>query len=1581
LLCSGNQLATLDVSSNTALTYFDCSDNQLATLDVSANTALELLYCEDNQLATLEVSSNTALIELICGSNQLASLDVSANTSLTHLESQTNQLTSLDVSANIALTFLACDYNNQLTNLDVSLNIALAFLGTEDNQLTTLDVSSNTALTELFCGGNQLTYLNMRNGVTDALTTFDATDNSLTCIETLDPAYATANWTYANDNIDDGVTFADICYASNPSYTNVPDDNFEQALINLGYDDTLDDYVVTDSISSVTYLNVAGNEISDLTGIEGFTALTYLQCEQNQLTSLDVGSNTALTILHCSSNQLTSLDMSANTALTYLRCDYNQLTSLDMSANTALTYLRCDYNQLTSLDMSANTALTELDCQANQLTSLDLSSNTALTYLHCVDNQLTSLDVSANTALTYLDCNNNQLTSLDVSSNTSLDNLQCYENQLTTLDVSNNTALTNLRCYENQLTSLDVGSNTALTELNCNENQLTSLDVSTNTALTHLYFGGNQLTSLDVSSNTALLDLNFPDNQLTSLDVSSNTALFWLNCAQNQLTSLDVSSNTALTGLLCSNNQLTYLNMKNGVTDAYTHFSAQTNDLTCIETLDPAYATTNWTSANGNIDADVTFAVICGSEAQTNWYVATTGSDASGSGTSASPLASIQTAINATTDGDTVSVAAGTYVENINFNGKNIAVIGADSSNTIIDGDSSGSVVLFNSGEDSTAILKKFTLKNGFASSTEVFLDMGGGVLCVGSSPTLSELIIANNSTTGWGGGITMYNSNAKLSNSIVRNNSTTWLGGGGMVIQSHSYAKITNVKIIDNLSGSGGGGISCANSSPVLKNVLIMGNNVGSFNEGGGMEIGGPSDTPTLINVTITKNTATGQPAGGIMFSGGSANIINSIIVDNYPQDINFNSGASASTINVSYSYLEGGLDSIITNNNGTVTWGSGNIDLDPHFVDPENGDYHLADWSPCIGTGLDTSIVSSTDIEGNPRPNPAGSNPDMGAYENALGAPIEHIVITPDTLLVTEDSLATVDFRENDLVLNAIALFLSIIDSSSHGTISVAGDTMLTYTPMADFFGYDTVQYALSGTIAADTGFVFITVVNEDDMPVVVNAIPDITVNEDAPDSLLANLDVVFMDIDDELEYSHVIVDTTLVFASVTNDSVTLQFLPDANGSTVIIFTATNPTIRASVSDTLTVILLPVNDAPIAAVYPDTSILEDDTLTVMFSATDVDEDSLSFGVAGPTDNPDITVSNLGAGFNVFASPNWHGDAEIRIDVWDGALADTAYFTLTVNPVNDAPAISALADTTINEDATIEIVLTASDIDEDTLTFSATADTSAVIVAMNTDTLSVSLVDNWNGSSSIMVVVSDGSATDTTSFELTVNAVNDAPSSFALNEQDSVYITMNNFDSDSLTFGWDESADVDEDELTYHFTAELIINGQLTTEYDTTLTANEMKIDYKSVFDEIYAAQAMLAVMEWDVSVSDGIAEVLAENGPLTVGVNASDAVLSIDEELLPDVYALHQNYPNPFNPITTLRYDLPEQANVNIIIYNLLGRQVRTLLNQTQDAGYRSVIWNATNDYGKPVSAGVYLYQIQAGEFVQTRKMVLLK
>ena len=93
------------------------------------------------------------------------------------------------------------------------------------------------------------------------------------------------------------------------------------------------------------------------------------------------------------------------------------------------------------------------------------------------------------------------------------------------------------------------------------------------------------------------------------------------------------------------------------------------------------------------------------------------------------------------------------------------------------------------------------------------------------------------------------------------------------------------------------------------------------------------------------------------------------------------------------------------------------------------------------------------------------------------------------------------------------------------------------------------------------------------------------------------------------------------------------------------------------------------------------------------------------------------------------------------------------------------------------------------------------------------------------------------------------------------------------------------------------------------------------------------------------------------------------------------PEQFRLNQNYPNPFNPITTLRYDLPEDALVNITIYDMMGRIVSNLVSSQQNAGYKSIQWNATNNAGQPVSAGLYLYTIEAGKFRQTKKMVLLK
>ena len=100
-----------------------------------------------------------------------------------------------------------------------------------------------------------------------------------------------------------------------------------------------------------------------------------------------------------------------------------------------------------------------------------------------------------------------------------------------------------------------------------------------------------------------------------------------------------------------------------------------------------------------------------------------------------------------------------------------------------------------------------------------------------------------------------------------------------------------------------------------------------------------------------------------------------------------------------------------------------------------------------------------------------------------------------------------------------------------------------------------------------------------------------------------------------------------------------------------------------------------------------------------------------------------------------------------------------------------------------------------------------------------------------------------------------------------------------------------------------------------------------------------------------------------------------------NVNQSEIPTSFSLHQNYPNPFNPVTTLRYNLPENGLVKITIYDMLVNVINQLVNDVQNSGYKTVKWNATNNQGQPVSAGVYLYSIETGDFRKTKKMILLK
>ena len=103
--------------------------------------------------------------------------------------------------------------------------------------------------------------------------------------------------------------------------------------------------------------------------------------------------------------------------------------------------------------------------------------------------------------------------------------------------------------------------------------------------------------------------------------------------------------------------------------------------------------------------------------------------------------------------------------------------------------------------------------------------------------------------------------------------------------------------------------------------------------------------------------------------------------------------------------------------------------------------------------------------------------------------------------------------------------------------------------------------------------------------------------------------------------------------------------------------------------------------------------------------------------------------------------------------------------------------------------------------------------------------------------------------------------------------------------------------------------------------------------------------------------------------------------SLLTAESEIVPFDFEIYQNYPNPFNPVTSLRYNLTEDGLVNITIYDMMGRVVKTLVNSSQTAGYKSIVWGTVDDRGHSVSAGLYIYSITAGNYRANKKMILLK
>ena len=596
LNCEDGYLSSLDVSGCTALDTLNCNYNQLTSLDVSGCTALTGLECFGNQLTSLDVSGCTALTGMHCSSNQLTSLDVSGCTALEILYCFGNQLTSLDVSKNTALTGMNC-FNNQLTSLDVSKNTALEYLDCRDNRLACLDLSQCKNLYHASYMAqhidveadesnrfNLADFIRKHGGdmanVTDCFYLGLSEDGTVTfSLPTEKYSYETGRGqmivSLTATNYHDYVV-AEIDEAHFPDFVfrNYVANNLDfnrNGKIEISESGGFR-YDNGQFISSWTALDVSGQGIQDLQGIEYFPLTESIDCSGNNIGRLDLSGLEHLTFLDCSGNlSLARLEVFDNNQLTSLDCSG---TSLDLafSQYPNLHTLACADMGLTTLDLKGCTALTGLDCSGNELVSLDLSGNAALQRLNVNRNRLPALDLSRNTALQEVSTDNNyHLVEADEDRNVYLstipgleadrmDNIQGGSIEGNTLHMEADT-LTYYYYYESPSHDAPLGGYFHIA--------LKAEDSPVFIPIDEEHFPDavfrEYIAEADMDANGQLSELEV--SGVTGIDVSGMgiqdlrgieyfTELESLDCSGNELTSLDLSANTKLQSLNAENNRL-----------------------------------------------------------------------------------------------------------------------------------------------------------------------------------------------------------------------------------------------------------------------------------------------------------------------------------------------------------------------------------------------------------------------------------------------------------------------------------------------------------------------------------------------------------------------------------------------------------------------------------------------------------------------------------------------------------------------------------------------------------------------------------------------------------------------------------------------------------------------------------------------------------------------------------------------------------------------------------------------------------------------------------------------------------------
>ena len=539
----------------------------------------------------------------------------------------------------------------------------------------------------------------------------------------------------------------------------------------------------------------------------------------------------------------------------------------------------------------------------------------------------------------------------------------------------------------------------------------------------------------------------------------------------------------------------------------------------------------------------------------------------------------------------------------------------------------------------------------------------------------------------------------------------------------------------------------------------------------------------------------------------------------------------------------------------------------------------------------------------------------------------------------------------------------------ASEEGSIKVVIDPMthiLTFSATDDYFVENVpFLFTVNDTCgAADTDTMRITINPVNDPPVL-SPIPDTSFDEDDRLTVALSYFYTYVDDPDNADSALTIAfsNTEYINITTTEDSILLTAQADWNGTDTIQVIVSDE----SLSDTTSwrIIVNPVNDAPVITSADSVFATEDIHFKYLATASDIEDSSITFSF---DDLPCWLSSDVDS---VYGIPSeGMQDTSFIVIASDGELNDTLTVILTVIFVNDPPIISTIPDTSFDEDEQLKFAISYfydfvydPDNADSSLTWSF-SDTDYVYVTMNEDSITLSSQIDWFGKDTLFAKVSDGEFSDEASFVITVRPVNDPPY-FTELMPDSILFYSNVRDTLLLA---ELAFDIDNPDSTLNWSY-IRSNFILCHINDTMKTAIFWVEENLSGQDTV-----VLSVSDGEFTVYDSLIVIVSP-------VTGIEYLMS----QLPKEYSLKQNYPNPFNPVTNILYGIPKQSHVNIKIYDLIGREVVTLVNQDQQAKHYNILWDAKDNYGNNVSSGMYLYRIVASSddkvFTKTRKLLLLR